>query len=97
MTSQSDEQYVRERWERVTVLNGDGIMCDGLGAFSSWERAAAFARQREEEIRQIESELELLREFERALEVNSSHRPIVLQRILTREQAALAELRKEMR
>jgi len=53
--------------------------------------------EREEEIRQVESEIKLLHEFEQSLRVNSSHRPIVLQRILAREQAALAELKRGLK
>ena len=105
---EANEEYVRQRWELVHICDGSYrdyprgtilLQCE-RGSwlnFPSMQAAYDFTLQREEQIRLVEEEIQLLSEFQEGLRVNSSHRPIVLQRILARLEAALDELRKGMK
>jgi hypothetical protein len=119
----SDEQYVRSRlddvyWDkRFFNVRGDIVhlgwsICDAETEENGWELAAAWTRQREEEIRQVQRDIEWASE---CFDVNdvlkmaklNTKRPDVAvswtrdhcahQRILGRLQAALKELQRSMK
>ncbi len=106
----TNEEYVRSKWEKVkdreTFVAGHGhvvtlpvIWKDSMSAgyFRSkeiaWAAAAEFTREREEQIRHVEEEIALLEGWKHLVEVKN---PAAL-RILGREQAALAELKRGMK
>jgi len=87
-------------------LNGVEVKIPFAEWDEGWKAAAAFTLQREEEIRQVEEEVRLLTDQERHEWAASSISPpdgaqqcyivraLRFGRILAREQAALAELKK---
>ena len=105
----SDEAYVRSKWVRVLnhgtrrhpipILNGVEVKIPFAEWDEGWKAAAAFTLQREEEIRQVEEEISLLLNSMPLQVVVIGNTPIpdvqaARSRILAREQAALAELKK---
>lgn len=124
MDQQSDEQYVRSKWHAVDIVESCDQWQVGAGELgiqqrfgweqtksAAWSAAAAFTRNREEQIRQLCEEIVLV---EIAMESASEelnfkplawhigqpmrvHRRARWGRILAREQAALAELKKGMK
>ena len=110
-----DEKEVRDSGELVhrcdgsyrdypegTILIQQGVPGKWLD-FPSCAAAAAFTRERKEQIRQVAEEICWLNaeQFKQRPHANSPMPPqpteAVLKRILAREQAALAELKKGMR
>jgi len=61
---------------------------------AAWSAAAAFTRERKEQIRLVEEEIDYVRAF---IKLPSGEEHSVWSRILAREQAALAELKRGMR
>jgi len=104
-----DEKFVREHFDGVWLRGARKSGCwvqwgeASLGrlVFSeaeAWSAAAAFTRQRLEEIRQVEEEIENIRSSSEGLQENGEYyRMRVFDRILAREQAALAELKRGMK
>jgi len=104
-----DEKEVRDSWEFVHRCDGSYrdypkgtiLILQGVPGkwwdFPSCAAAAAFTRERKEQIRQVEEEIAYTeREAEVGELIGADWTPIT-KRILVREQAALAELRKGMR
>ena len=59
----TDEEYVRSRWKKAyqyQSLSGVPFIQFGPHALATWSAAAEFTRQREEEIRQLREEIELI-------------------------------------
>lgn len=89
---QSDEQYVRSQWQDADYdPNLASPVCAGGQFFDSWSAAAAFTHERKHQIAEVEEE-----EVEELI-MNLEGSNVVLQRILQREQQALAELRRGMK
>ena len=99
---EANETYVRSKWERVfncgtrrhphVQINSDVPIDRCSGEWDQgWQAAADVTRQREEQIRQAEEEIEWLH-FASTAAVNSSL-PII-GRILARLEAVLADLTK---
>ncbi len=100
----SDEEYVRSKWKLVAHCDGSyqnylrgTVLLQDVNRhwfdFDSWSAAVEFTREREEQIRHVEEEIALLEGWKHLVEVKN---PAAL-RILGREQAALAELKKGMK
>jgi len=106
---QGDEQFVREHWERAEACphRDNRQCCISLGGrmftrvtvpntvsgyapseSEAWAAARVFTEARLEEIRQVEEEIEYLEDF-------AFGQP--WKRILFREQAALAELKRGLK
>lgn len=112
MDQQSDEQFVRSRWGWVQVRTAEPYEGIPQGKWSvripllpfsqigfpseveAWSAAAAFTREREEQIRQVEEEIALVGGIGHMAPCECCG---VRDRILAREQAALAELKKGMK
>ena len=96
--SQSDEEFVRGVWKpvyRYQSLSGVSMIQFGSHSLQTWEEAAAYTRERLEQIRQVEEEVELI---EGGLkEILPTSTLDALERILVREQAALADLKRGMK
>lgn len=106
----SDEEYVRSRWEPLygpsCSYGGELRVLDGshpshtmrIGWANNfeelWSAAAAFTREHEEQIRLKEEEIDYVRGFTKL--PDGTEHP-VWQRILTRLQAQLTELKKGMK
>jgi hypothetical protein len=100
----ADEQYVRSKWEptaKVPCSEYASIVLDDpywLRLHSeeapAWKGAAEFTREREEQIRQVEEEVRLLNLIWPTYYPSDSE---TMKRILEREQATLAELKKGWR
>lgn len=110
-TAIENEEYVRSRWD-PNLFNGGLYFYEGARSYhlrlgskrfeytqktkaECWSAAYAFTLEREEQIRQVEEEIALM-EF--IVQAQDEFNDIVAaKRILAREQAALAELKKGMR
>lgn len=106
----TDEEYVRSKWEAVEVEQDCyadwyyslGGIYDSTQHFSTeeetWSAAAEFTRQREEEIRRVEEEIEgandSVRWFSQGDGYDDKRWTEVHRRILAREQQALADLKR---
>jgi hypothetical protein len=96
----TDEEFVRANWENVHRCDGSYILISKGGHrnfadFPGWQAAAQFTRDRLEAIRQIEEEIEWLRGM-CAWREHGIYGPRY-DRILAREQAALADLKRGMK
>ena len=94
------EKQVREAWEQVSG-QGHAMICIGSPVegdyFTSWQAALAFTLERKEQIRQLKEEINLVNvNWSWASEISSTAKPI-WQRVLTRLQAQLTELKKGMK
>ena len=106
------EKYCKERWEKAHEpiiqrgLVGVDIWLEGAKVYrfhadnrpAAWQAAYDFTLAREEQIREVEEEIEFL-EFTHNVARNQAYHHKWLEslvRILAREQAALAELKKGM-
>ena len=94
----TDEQFVREHWNLAYLSD--------WFEYDSWAEARAFTEARLEEIRQVEEEIAFLEHstscererFPYSLRVFPAEKRFVsYSRILARERAALADLRKGMK
>jgi hypothetical protein len=105
----ANEKLVCDTWERVLVCDGSyrhyakGTILINWANHSfykfkaeHWDEAASFTRVRLEEIRQVEEEIALLEYASFSADL-SGFKPLALGRILVREQAALAELKKGLK
>jgi hypothetical protein len=89
----AEEAYVRERWTFVIHSpNREIVLCNSGSPvpFDNWRAAYLFTKKREEEIADLEVDIEWL-EDQNSFEVPQ------LKRILAREQASLAELKRGMK
>ncbi len=124
----TDKEYVCEHWKIVeesiydphegytipqTRIDFGSHHYTERKANSAWSAAAEFTRERLEQIRQVEREIEVLEPFAEGrmpnkleqlppwanpvLHLELLRRGFAIRRILAREQATLAELRKGMR
>ena len=104
LTKAEKEAYVRGKWENVIVCDGSyrsyarGTVLFNWAnhkfyEFADWDAAYAFTLAREEEVRQVEEEVALLKGWRYVQEGISPQAT----RILAREQAALDELKRGMR
>ena len=104
LTTAEKEAYVRRVWENVIVCDGSyrsyarGTVLFNWAnhkfyEFADWDAAYAFTLAREEEVRQVEEEVALLKGWRYVQEGISPQAT----RILAREQAALDELKRGMR
>jgi len=126
----SDEEFVREHWERVHTGAAALHLSDYCASivvnaeeFPDWSAAAAFTRERLEQIRQVEEECGLLESLApvihrddlhmwagidadpddatiddcETIAIDNSKFQCRVQRILAREQAILAELKRGMK
>jgi hypothetical protein len=104
-----DEEYVRSKWAEITVKTYGNSrpfwICSQFeylanGPFETeaemWQAARAFTEAREEEIRLLEEECDLLFQKHEAASNKPAHQAIYA-RIMSREQAALTELKRGMR
>lgn len=97
----TDEEFVRQHWflvlddgYSVEVVNGIKF----AGNRNRWSAAAEFTRNRREQIRQVEREIEAVRAAQEYwIRYTDDPKICLWSRILAREQAALAELRRGMR
>jgi hypothetical protein len=109
---EQDEQFVREMWvdccvedhstccgpfEPIRVRMTDSMSRWAATAEQAWSAAAVFTRERLEQIRQVEEEIEWLNSNECAIHTQLRRKEKLRLRILAREQAALTELKKGMR
>lgn len=100
--SMSDEEVVRAAWvdagsappwgdcERWQVYFGHDYV-HGTTEAQAWSAARKYTEERQEEIRLVEEEIEMLENEDR----HDDYPPYL--RILAREEAALAELKKGLR
>jgi hypothetical protein len=103
----TDEQFVREQWESVNwgasnlsrtqygVIvydDKDGIAFASKTQAEAWSAAAAFTRERLEQIRQVEEEIETLQSLQVPL-----HKIAPLLRCGNRAEKALADLKRGMK
>jgi len=110
MPNSADEKEVRDSWELVhrcdgsyrdypegtiLVLYATGKWWD----FPSWSAAAAFTRERKEQIRLVKREIECLQLAASIVKIEAwaDAWQQAFNRILVREQAALTELTKDMK
>lgn len=103
----TDEEYVRERWKFVVSRKRDDMDAWELNLGGPWfdntfenqEKAIAAARTfteaREEAIRLVEEEITAI-EFFLAEDCSPEEEATIYKRILARELAALAELKRGM-
>lgn len=107
---QSDEEYVRNRWEHTVIHAGIVYIGDKYPPFETLAAARAFTEAREEEIRQVEREEwggdnakdimfgqilgYLDAGYDGAFMVNQVRSLCILSRILARTQAHLETLKK---
>lgn len=107
-----DEKFVRDSWGNVHVHGRPLEGCVSLQArfpcapirgriFYSWTDAAEFTRARLEEIRQVEEEIQFveisLKYAHEACGVESCGCEEPFKRILAREEAVLADLKRGMK
>ena len=108
----TDEEYVRARWEVHTAFpNGNGKYYLALapdkcldgefdGQFDTeaeaWSAARAFTENREREIAEVEEEIALIANLGSHVK-QEAFAVDIRKRILSREQAVLAELRRGMK
>jgi len=106
MTTAEMEQYIRSKWELVSRCDGSyrhyemgTVLIQDVHNhwfdFDSWQAAYDFTLAREEEIRQVEEEIKFLHELKSFGSWVENHTG--WQRILAREQAALADLKRGMK
>lgn len=91
------EQYVRERWEDITVYTEGGLLIvlrsdPDARFFLNWSTAHAYTKAHEQQIAEVEAEISLLKGWRFVQENN----PAAL-RIFARECAALADLQRVMK
>jgi len=101
----TDEEYVRSKWRNCATKRDEhnrwlmftnnamyrAVFADSLEKL--WAAAAEFTRERLEQIRQLEEEIAWLSD---GIDVTGDDEPIG-ERILAREQAALADLKRGMK
>lgn len=107
-----DQEYVRSKWVRPTVephpynepqrqvsvnCGGRCTVIYGSSDAWAWSAAAEFTCQREEEIRLREEEIELIEDEADDARNHIAETRDVFKRILAREQATLAELKRGMK
>ena len=96
-----NEKLVRGTWEYVWVY--EGFVCIGAEppvadhAFNSWQEAVEFTRKRLAEIAERERDIAWLSDYYSCLAEANCFDCGTAGRILAREQAALAELRRGMK
>jgi hypothetical protein len=99
----ANEKLVREHLDGVKQGASGVIWWQALPQFDSWSAAAEFTRARLEQIRQVEEEIALVtHEYKRATVCGVSMggatgKALAWQRVIEREQAALAELKRGMK
>lgn len=100
-----NENYVRARWERIrasdyriVIYFGEPDFLSDCHMFSGyhdkWSEARLYTEHREREIAEVEEEIEII---EAIVGLYASHGGNKFRRILAREQAVLAELRRGMK
>jgi len=98
----TDEDEVRKAWNAKFMISQTRgrVRCifDGLEQWSTcnWAAAAEFTSQRLEEIRRVDEEIECLKMWRSMVEPKDIPWKAA-DRILAREQAALAELKRGLR
>ncbi len=105
-----NHEFVNAHWELVHCCDGSyrsyprgTILVQDVNShwfnFDSWSAAAEFTRERLEQLRQVEEELQLIGILKCDIESGSWDEGYlkVVERVLAREESALAELKKGMR
>lgn len=96
LTAQQEYEYVESRWSDYRAMTyGRLDICDMEGEMD-YHAAYLFTKERERQIAEVEEEVALL-EAEAALWPNFYKQQAAYSRILAREQAALAELKRGMK
>jgi hypothetical protein len=96
-----NEQFVREHWASMgPMIVGRFDICDMNGEMN-WQAAREFTEQRLEEIRQVEAEVDAaysdVRWFAQGAQYEDKEQEAIHLRILAREQAALAALKRGLK